>query len=147
MKLQTALHVAGFALTGLVLAPMAPAQTEPGAELPPPGINDPGVKPAPATTAPMAARSSHDALPGGNASADQSPPDVNIRREGDDIVQEYSHNGRIYMIKVIPKKGVTQTYRDVNGDGRLDTQPGKAPVAPVYYTLYEWGKAKPKKGK
>lgn len=147
MNLSSTLKTVGLLLTGLVFAATAQAQTRPGTELPPPGINDPGVAPAPASTAPRPAKPMHDALPGGVVDHDESPPDVNIRREGDDIVQEYSHNGRIYMIKVIPKKGVTQTYRDVNGDGRLDMEPGQAPVAPVFYTLYEWGKPKPKQDK
>lgn len=144
MKTRNVLHPVGVLLAVLAFAGVAHAQTDQGTELPPPGINDPGVTPAPPSTTPTAAEPAHDALPGGVVSHNESPPDVNIRREGKDIVQEYSHNGRIYMIKVIPAKGVTQTYRDINGDGRLDTKPGQAPVAPVYYTLYEWGKPKPK---
>ena len=130
------------AMAGLLLAAAAQAQTKPATELPPPSINDPGVEPAPPATAPQPAEPTHDALPGGVVSHDESPPTVKIRRQGEDIVQEYSHGGKVYMIKVIPAKGVTQTYRDVNNDGRLDLEPGQAPVAPVYYTLYEWGKPK-----
>ncbi len=130
-------------LAGVLLATAAAAQTRPDTDLPPPSINDPGVTPTPAATAPQAAKTSGDALPGGVVPHTESPPEVNIRRQGEDIVQEYSHGGRVYMIKVIPAKGVTQTYRDINNDGRLDLEPGQAPVAPVYYTIYQWDKPKP----
>lgn len=129
-------------LAGLLLSAGLMAQEKPGEGLPPPDINDPGVAApaaqAPVTDAPVEARSS-DVIP-----HDQEPPEVNIRRQGDDIVQEYSHGGQIYMIRVIPARGVPQTYRDIDGDGRLNLEPGQAPVAPVYYTLYEWGKPPPK---
>ena len=133
--------------SGLLLFAMAAAQaqTTVGSELPPPDINDPGVTTVPAATT-NAPATSQDQLPGtaSEAPRDASLPDVNIRTEGDDTVQEYSHNGRIYMIKVIPKNGVPQTYMDTDGDGRLDVNSSKSPVAPVYYTIYEWGKPKPK---
>ncbi len=143
MKIRNVLRPVGIVLTGLAFVAVAHAQTGLNTELPPPAMNDPGVKPVPPSTVSTADELADDALPGGLISRDESPPNVNIRREGEDIVQEYSHNGRVYMITVIPKKGVTQTYRDINGDGRLDIEPGRAPVAPVYYTLYEWGKPKP----
>lgn len=134
--------VIAVASAALLLAGAVQSQTRPAQELPPPSINDPGV--APAATAPPPAELGHDALPGGVVPHTESPPDVIIRRQGEDIVQEYSHGGRVYMIKVIPARGVTQTYRDINNDGRLDLQPGQAPVAPVYYTIYKWDKPRPK---
>ena len=63
---------------------------------------------------------------------------VSIRTDGNgDVVEEYRANGRIYMVKVRPLKGIPYTLQDTNGDGRLDSRDG-GPVRPVYYTLYEW---------
>ena len=64
---------------------------------------------------------------------------VSIRTDSSgDIVEEYRMNGRIYMVKVRPQRGIPYTLQDTNGDGRLDDSDGEGPVRPVYYTLYEW---------
>ncbi len=118
-------------LLALGVAGTAAAQSTPGSALPPPDMHDPGVAPAASTATPRAAA----VVP-----HTEAPPNVNIRRQGSDVIQEYSQGGRVYMIKVIPARGPEQTYMDVNGDGLLDLQPGQAPVDPVYFTLYEWGK-------
>lgn len=68
----------------------------------------------------------------------EAAPTVSIRSDGDDIVEEYRQNGRIYMVKVRPPKGIPYTLLDTNGDGRLDADDSDGPVRPVYYTLYEW---------
>lgn len=68
----------------------------------------------------------------------EAAPTVSIRTDGEDVVEEYRQNGRIYMVKVRPPRGTPYTLMDSNGDGRLDTHDGDGPVAPVYYTLYEW---------
>lgn len=97
---------------------------------PPPDINDPGVQPAPAASIPR--------LPSMRDPAGDTPPTVTVRKEGTDTVQEYRHNGQIYMIRIIPKHGVTQTFIDTNGDGKLEPDPRQSKVAPVYFTLYQW---------
>lgn len=138
--------------TGQAIAQTAPVP-------PPPDIGDPGVKavpvPVPVPTPPpkyadQAARAS--SVPPGTpvhvlpapASTVLSPeatPEVTIREEGDDSVQEYRVNGRLYMIRVVPKHGIPQTYIDSDGDGRLERPVGtRRGVAPVYYTLYQWDK-------
>lgn len=70
----------------------------------------------------------------------EAAPSVQIRTDGrnGDVVEEYRQNGKIYMVKVRPKRGVPYTLLDTNGDGMLDQQDGEGPVRPVYYTLYEW---------
>jgi hypothetical protein len=66
-------------------------------------------------------------------------PTVNIRRlDSGDVVEEYRLNGRLYEVRVRPQAGVPYTLLDINGDGRLDRRDTDGPVAPVYYTLYEW---------
>lgn len=70
----------------------------------------------------------------------EAEPAVSIRTDGrtGDVVEEYRQNGRIYMVKVRPERGIPYTLMDTNGDGRLDESDGDGPVRPVYYTLYEW---------
>lgn len=66
-------------------------------------------------------------------------PTVKIRAiDNGDTVEEYRVNGRLSMVKVRPRGGVPYTLIDTNGDGRLDRRDSEGPVAPVYWTLYEW---------
>ncbi|PWK86678.1 DUF2782 domain-containing protein [Fulvimonas soli] len=136
-----------FSVAGLLLASAAFAQSAPppGSGLPPPGLHDPGVKPAPAATARAAAM---PALPSmrSDAPAAAAPaeplPDVRVRREGDDTIQEYRRNGQVYMVVITPKGGVPQTYM-VDPQGRMVDEHGKKPVGPVMYKVMEWGKSRP----
>lgn len=63
---------------------------------------------------------------------------VTERKEGNDTVREYREKGKLRMIRIVPQNGPTHTYYDRNGDGRLDKDPLEGPVAPVYFTIYEW---------
>ena len=66
-------------------------------------------------------------------------PAVKIHtRDNGDVVEEYRHNGRLYMVKVTPPGGIPYTLMDTNGDGLLDKSDAEGPVAPVYYTIYRW---------
>ena len=67
-------------------------------------------------------------------------PDVQVRQEGDQSIQEYRQSGRLYMVVVTPKHGVPQTYM-VDAQGRLRDQAGQPPVRPVMYKVMEWGKS------
>lgn len=122
-------------LIGLMLAPLASlAQSEPA------------VPTAPADTGTQTLllddREPDAPLP--EKIVEPLPPEaqaaVSIRTDGrtGDIVTEYRQNGRVYMVKVRPERGVPYTLMDTNGDGRLDESDGDGPVRPVYYTLYEW---------
>ncbi|MFC5742659.1 DUF2782 domain-containing protein [Dyella tabacisoli] len=106
---------------------------------PPPGMHDPGVKPAakPASTLPAM----HDAGQPRDAHG-EAPPEVRVRKQGDETVQEYARNGQVYMIVVTPKVGPAQTYM-VDANGKYHSAVGPEPVKPVMYKVVEWGKAKP----
>jgi len=68
------------------------------------------------------------------------PSVVITEREGERI-EEYSQNGRVYMVKITPIKGPAYYYLDEDGDGRLElsqTDKGHGPVRPVYWKLKEW---------
>ncbi len=79
------------------------------------------------------------------AGRDKSLPEIKVRQEGDNSIQEYSRNGRVYMVVVTPKSGIEQTYM-VDPQGRLVDEHGQKPVGPVMYKVLEWGKAKPPAG-
>ncbi len=135
----------------------APAQ-------PPPGMNDPGVNPsrepmssstsasAPAST-PAELEPSHmpskpipmPKMPGTQPARDaggQPPPEVAVHREGDNTIQEYRQNGRVYMVVVTPKVGPQQVY-SVDPDGHMLDPNGQPPVKPVMYKIMQWGNSKP----
>jgi hypothetical protein len=70
----------------------------------------------------------------------QQAPQVTVRRQGDDRVEEYRTGGKLFMVVVTPKDGVPQTYM-ADPDGKLQHDPKNGPVNPVYYKVYEWGQA------
>jgi hypothetical protein len=78
------------------------------------------------------------ALPEKVRPPDEAVPGVTIRTEGDYTIEEYRRDGNLYMVVVHPKNGVSYTYLDTDGDGRLEGDPREGPVQPVYYTLYSW---------
>lgn len=137
--------VAGVLLTGL---PVARAQQvlaasssapPPGAALPPPGINEPGSReqsiPLPNTgLRPSVAPAARQP----DANGQTSDVAVSTNANGD-VVEEYSRNGVVYMVRVTPRHGVTQTYMYNSPDGSLLHNPKLGPVSPVYYTIYQWG--------
>ncbi|MGH8232920.1 MAG: DUF2782 domain-containing protein [Rhodanobacteraceae bacterium] len=139
-----------WVLTAAILAiPAAHAQTAlaassaappPGSGLPPPGINDPGAKPQsvplpsngiPPSVAPAARQN--------GAGGDSTDVAVHTNANGDTI-EEYRRGGKVYMVRITPKHGVTQTYIYNSPDGNLMHDPQLGPVSPVYYDIYKWGK-------
>ncbi len=46
-------------------------------------------------------------------------PQVTILRRGEDKVEEYRVNGRLYAVKVTPPHGVPYFLMDVTGDGTM----------------------------
>jgi hypothetical protein len=49
-------------------------------------------------------------------------PDISIRREAEQVVEEYRIQGQLYMIKVTPKRGKPYYLVDADGDGELEHQ-------------------------
>ena len=150
-----ALLAAASALSLAMLSPNAHAQAYPASSaLPPPGINDPGVKTSPPAVKPASAAAADQAKPNlqpltlpamkdgdSRLGRDPSVPDVRIHQEGDNSVQEYSRNGRVFMVVVTPRHGLQQTYM-VDPQGRLLDEHGQKVVTPATYKLLEWGKPK-----
>ena len=76
-------------------------------EVPPP----PGLQPVP------------DGPPGQNqAQEGEYQPEVTIIRRSDGTIEEYRVNGRLYMVKVIPRLGVPYFLVDSDGNGDLETR-------------------------
>lgn len=157
MKTATLLVLASVFAVSSAFAAGAFAQSTAPAPVnvpPPPGINDPGVHAvAPAATPAPAASSSQlilqpQAIPAAPKDAAASnarnafAPDVSIRTDGENSIQEYRRNGRIYMVVVTPKHGIPHTYL-TDPQGRLVDEHGQKPVRPVMYKILEWGKSKP----
>jgi len=68
------------------------------------------------------------------------PSVVITEREGQRI-EEYSQNGRVYMVKITPVKGPAYYYFDADGDGQLELRESDRklnPVQPIYWKLKEW---------
>jgi hypothetical protein len=166
MKPVVLLTVLGVAIASNALAQSSPSQFPPAP--PPPGMNDPGVQATPPPPAPKApAKSSASpASKNGQVSADteatlsqpatttpatsdaqprdpngNAPPQVKVRTEGDQTIQEYSRSGQVYMVVVTPKGGIPQTYM-IDQKGAWTNQAGEH-VKPVMYKVIEWGKSRP----
>jgi len=68
-------------------------------------------------------------------------PSVTITEREGQRIEEYSQNGRVYMIKITPVKGPAYYYLDEDGDGQLELRESDKklnPVQPVYWKLKEW---------
>ena len=142
MKTAVLLVAASAMLVSSLLVPAAYAQSSGASNVPPPpGIHDPGVK---AVAPPDLKPRTLPAPSARGVAADRDPslPEVRVRQKGDDSIQEYSRNGRDYMVVVTPKNGIPQTYM-VDPEGRLVDEHGQKPVRPVMYKVLEWGKSKP----
>jgi hypothetical protein len=115
MKMPAAMPLLLIFLLTLLIAPAAPGDTAPGqgaGKAAPPPPAPPGNYLPP--TAP------------GAESSGQPEPEVTITTKETEIHEEYRLNGRLYMIKVIPKHGKPYYLVDPDGNGqfrRYDFQP------------------------
>jgi hypothetical protein len=147
------LLLAALALPVLAQAP--PGQPPMAEAPPPPGMDDPGVAEAvieEEIEEALDAAEEGAASAGSGSSTDDLPPKiltppppeaapaVSIRTDDStgDVVEEYRQNGRLYMVKVTPRRGPSYMLMDTNGDGMLDRHDGVGNVRPVYWTIYEW---------
>lgn len=72
---------------------------------------------------------------------EEVPPTVTITEREGERIEEYSRDGRVYMVKITPVKGPAYYYLDEDGDGQLElreSDKGHGPVRPVYWKLKEW---------
>jgi hypothetical protein len=147
MKHHSLFFVAALLWAPLWVAAASAAQPAP----PPPDINAKGVDTSPPAAVPES-ESVKPAMPDTRpvrdkasrskertaAEIEASSDSVTERKQGTDTVEEYREKGKLRMVRIVPKNGPAQTYFDRNGDGRLDRNELDGPVAPVYFTIYEW---------
>jgi hypothetical protein len=72
---------------------------------------------------------------------EQIEPQVVIRQEDGEQIEEYSRNGVVYMIRVVPAVGPPYYLIDTTGDGNFNSrfQHGQInPVYPAHWKLIEW---------
>jgi hypothetical protein len=55
-------------------------------------------------------------------SGEEMEPDITITRKGEDMIQEYRRNGKLYMIKITPQIGPAYYMMDTNGDEQMDVR-------------------------
>lgn len=66
-------------------------------------------------------------------------PEVTITKRGEDTVQEYRLNGRLYMVKIIPSVGVPYYLLDTDGDGQMETRQNDVRTSKVpQWVLFSW---------
>jgi len=67
-------------------------------------------------------------------------PDVTIIEEEDKTIHQYSINGHVYMVKIVPAGGFPPYYLlDLDGDGVLDVRrDGPEDIAVPQWVLFRW---------
>jgi len=68
-------------------------------------------------------------------------PTVTITEKKGERIEEYSQNGRVYMVKITPAKGLPYYYLDTDGDGQLELREQDRklnPVQPIYWKVKKW---------
>ncbi len=66
-------------------------------------------------------------------------PKVTIIRRKETLVEEYRHNGVLYMVKITPRHGYPYYLIDSDGDGSLETrQNGLDSPEVVQWRLFSW---------
>ncbi|MCC6208160.1 MAG: DUF2782 domain-containing protein [Gammaproteobacteria bacterium] len=77
----------------------------------------------------------------GSDSPEEAPtPEVTIIQGDDKTIAEYRIHGRLYMIKVTPRKGPPYYLVDTDGDGNLESRRGELSEDLLIpsWTLMEW---------
>lgn len=55
-------------------------------------------------------------------SGEEMQPDITIVRKGEETIEEYRRNGKLYMVKITPQIGPAYYMMDTNGDGEMDVK-------------------------
>jgi len=72
---------------------------------------------------------------------EQIEPQVVIRQQDGEQIEEYSRNGEVYMIRIVPAAGPPYYLIDTTGDGNFNSRfqhDQINPVYPAHWKLIEW---------
>ena len=67
-------------------------------------------------------------------------PEVNIIKRNDAVIHEYRINGRLYMVRVVPRVGPPYYLYDRDGSGSLESRKLQLEPAPVVpnWKIHSW---------
>ena len=66
-------------------------------------------------------------------------PEVTIRQQGSRTIHEYRMNGRLYMVKIVPRNGPAYYLVDQDGDGEMDVaEDDPARIVLPQWVLFRW---------
>lgn len=77
-------------------------------------------------------------VPDGAPGEGDDAPAVTIKPSGQGQVEEFRSNGKLYMLKVTPRKGVAYYLIDPHGDGRFERQETLPDLRPPLWTVKEF---------
>jgi hypothetical protein len=110
--MQENMRVISLLILAVLMAPaLAADPAANGAKNKAPATSVPAPPPPPENYNPPAAPELPD--------AGQPEPEITITTKGTEIHEEYRLNGRLYMIKVVPKKGKPYYLIDQEGSGQF----------------------------
>jgi len=69
---------------------------------------------------------------------DDFEPQVTIIKRGEDTVEEYRHNGKLYMVKVTPPHGVPYYLVDRKGDGVFARETADPQLSVPMWVIKRW---------
>ncbi|MGH8618781.1 MAG: DUF2782 domain-containing protein [Burkholderiales bacterium] len=113
-RLLTPLLLAAAALMALPVSAQRPPNLEP--------IPEPPLGPVPV-----------------NPNDSSLEPQVTIRQQGEDTVEEFRLNGQVYMIRVVPKNGPPFYLQAPPGGGAISRGVDTGPeVRPTMWNVFSW---------
>ena len=78
-------------------------------------------------------------LPIDTVTGEAIEPEVTIMETDKGTIYEYRAGGRLYMVKIMPKKGPPYYLLDTDGDGQLDAQRNDiTDISIPQWVLYSW---------
>jgi hypothetical protein len=67
------------------------------------------------------------------------PPEVRVIQRPDALIEEYRQNGRLYMVKIVPRFGPPYYLVDSDGDGSLESRRFELDSGTVpQWMLFSW---------
>lgn len=92
----------------------------------------------PAPPPPAMAEGQAESVPAATP-GEEMAPEISVIRRKEEMIEEYRLNGRLYMVKITPKKGYPYYLIDTDGDGSLETRRNDLDNPPVVqWKLLQW---------